>query len=1145
MDFRIRAGEKIHVFCDAMETDAVKIAVQNLKNDLKKVADIQVEEEKKVKIRVGTLGISPWTIAFGGMDSLKNEEGSLRREAFLLKVEDGILTIIGTDRRGTIYGVYEFCEQIGVSPWYYWADVPVKKKKEIVFPDGFEQSDYPSVEYRGIFINDEEELDHWAQAHMNEPTIGVHTYEKIFELILRLKGNYIWPAMHVNSFNMCVENGALADRMGVVVGTSHCDMLMRSNNREWIPWITKKGYKDAEYDYSIEGRNRDILKEYWKESVEQNADFEVSYTLGMRGIHDSGFETRNLHADTPEEMREKKIALLQTVMEDQQQILKETLDKDPLKLFVPYKEVLELYDNGLKISEDITLIWSNDNYGYVRRYPSKEEQKRKGGHGIYYHNSYWAPPGRSYLFICSIPLAQTKYELEKAYENGIQKLWVMNVGAMKPLEQEIEFYFRLAWEIGKKGAQSTDDVDQYLEQWIDRTFSGNHGKETAKLLNDFSQIVNVRKIENLEEDVFSFTAYGDEWTGRMNALKVIYEKGNAIYDVLPKGERDAFFQLVLMKIHAAYFTNAMYYFADRSTLCVKQGKMQAAWQYTKNTRFFEDLRRKMLKYYNEVMADGKWDKMVTPEDFPPPRTAMYPACTPPLSIGKREMIITCWNDEKKQIIFEKPGTKWFEIANAGEGRISFSIEAAPWIHLSCQSGEVEGEMRIFVTVEGDAPKKTGTVVITNITDQEKQVISVQTLYSDSRIPCFTPEDGALVFCATEGLVEKERNPERKNNWKRVRRLGRGGGDLMEAGEEGAVLSYAFVLEDGVKPLLEIHRYPSLNSVGQIRVGVSVDGKEPIIVATQSNDEWRGTWAKNTMDHVDKLYLSLGYLEKGDHKIQLIAMDSYFVFSRMVLYTKDRKENNLGIQPGDQKLLCIEDVKQAGMIWYGSLDIYPRPMIYADWNEDPNCLTERDKIIPHKEIADCYRLDADFHAVQEKLVQKLIGLGREIYKEKDGMVSIDAIGALAQSSYAKYNGPWRYCSSESYNRYGMAMYIREQGMTWDRKEAAPSLTYQVSVEGGTYRIWILTKFNSREHAEVGLRVDETVLPITSLYGEGNLWRYEAEQAWRLIPVTETVLNAGMHTLSFYVYSYGLRIDQIYIIKDLERIPNAADDCMILE
>ena len=222
MDFRVKAGGQIGLCCEASESEAVKIAVSNLKQDLKQAADIHAAESGEETIFVGTLGVSPWTEPFRSMGNLCDEQGNLRKEAYLLKVCDGSLRIVGTDRRGTIYGVYELCERMGVSPWYYWADVPVKKQKEIRFPEGFEYSDYPSVEYRGIFINDEEELDHWAKAHMDEPTIGLHTYEKLFELILRLKGNYIWPAMHVNSFNMHVENGALADKMGVVVGTSHC-----------------------------------------------------------------------------------------------------------------------------------------------------------------------------------------------------------------------------------------------------------------------------------------------------------------------------------------------------------------------------------------------------------------------------------------------------------------------------------------------------------------------------------------------------------------------------------------------------------------------------------------------------------------------------------------------------------------------------------------------------------------------------------------------------------------------------------------------------------------------------------------------------------------------------------------------------------
>ena len=300
------------------------------------------------------------------------------------------------------------------------------------------------------------------------------------------------------------------------------------------------------------------MQEYWRESVEQNKDFEVCYTLGMRGIHDSGFETRDLAGKSPEEIKQAKVDLLTTIIHDQQKILKDTLGHDTMMTFIPYKEVLELYDTGMEIPEELTLVWANDNYGYIRRYPSEKEKNRKGGNGIYYHNSYWAPPSMSYVFLCSIPLAHTRNELQKAYNEGIRKLWVMNVGAMKPLEQEITFFLRLAWEIGKENAQ-TEDVDAYVEDWINRTFTGNIGKETAELLNDFSQLTNVRKLENMDYDAFSQTAYGDEAVVRIHDYENLFRRGNSLYEGLPEEEKDAFFQMVLMRIHAAYFTNQQYY----------------------------------------------------------------------------------------------------------------------------------------------------------------------------------------------------------------------------------------------------------------------------------------------------------------------------------------------------------------------------------------------------------------------------------------------------------------------------------------------------------------------------------------------------------------------------------------------------------
>ncbi len=252
MEFCMKARQGVKLCFDSGETEAVKIAIDSLEQDLKKVLpgitvikECETKENREIKREESDFPVIVIkTIAQNEVQKIKewmlDEKGALRKEAYQWEIQDCMLFITGTDRRGTIYGIYSFCEWMGVSPWYFFADVPIKEKSEIVLFKKDCRVDYPSVEYRGIFINDEEELESWVKKYMGEPTIGVKTYKKIFELLLRLKANYIWPAMHVNSFNITPENGALADKMGIVVGTSHCDMLMRSNNCEWKPWLEKK-----------------------------------------------------------------------------------------------------------------------------------------------------------------------------------------------------------------------------------------------------------------------------------------------------------------------------------------------------------------------------------------------------------------------------------------------------------------------------------------------------------------------------------------------------------------------------------------------------------------------------------------------------------------------------------------------------------------------------------------------------------------------------------------------------------------------------------------------------------------------------------------------------------------------------------------
>jgi len=1124
MDFVVQKGQQCLVEMAETETEAVKIAVTNLKMDLEKVLGAAVTIAAH-KIVVGTIGVSAVVEDLLGTDisKIQDESGVLRKEAYLLKVCDGNLVIAGTDRRGTIYGIYEFCEYMGVSPWYFFADVPVKEKAEVKLPADYEKVDYPSVEYRGIFINDEEELEAWVQNYMGEDTIGVKTYEKIFELLLRLKANYIWPAMHVNSFNVKKENGALAERMGIVVGTSHCDMLMRSNNREWKPWIAKKGYTDAKYDYSIPGRNREILQEYWRESVEQNQDFEVCYTLGMRGIHDSGFETRDLEGKSEEEIKKAKVELLTTIIHDQQDILKETLGHDTMMTFIPYKEVLELYDSGMEIPEELTLVWANDNYGYIRRYPSEKEKNRKGGNGIYYHNSYWSPPSMSYVFFCSIPLAHTRNELRKAYEEGIQKLWVMNVGAMKPLEQEISFYLRLAWEIGKENAL-TDDVDAFVEDWINKTFSGNMGKEVATMLNDFSQLTNVRKVENMDYDAFSQTAYGDEAVVRIHAYEELFQRGNALYALLPEEEKDAFFQMVLMRIHAAYFTNLQYYYGDRSTLMHSKGKMQAAAFYAKKAVEFDDARRKMLAYYNTIMADGKWNGIVNPEGFPPPRAAMMPVYTPPLAItGEPRMLVDVWNEEE-EICFVKPGEKWIELANIGQGEFTFEIQAPQWVILSKSKGVVSTEERILVKVIEVSKNCQDVLKVKNLDDGTIVEVPVSIVVPDKlnisdTNCCNMEEDGKVVVDADSVNCEG-------TGFHCIKRLGRGVGSLVEAcevKENCKELKYSVILTSEGDATLEIHRFPSLDSVGRIRIGVSVDGGSVQIVETPSTDEWRGNWKKNVLNNVDRLYLELPNLEAGEHTIAFYPVDKYFAFSRFVIYTEERKPNNyIGIA-GNQQLPKLWDALEWMKEFYGDITLSPRPIEYAQVEKEEDTLVK----------ADLIQCEANYAKTVEP--SWYLQEGGKMFEERGGAICIDAASVLAQSSYAYTSKfAWQYCGSESYGRSGLAMYIRQPELKW-QVEYAPTLNYRVQCSGGDYTVWILAKFNVREESFMGVGVDGTPTPKEQLYKNGCLWRYEAEQIYRWVPIARTRLSAGEHELQIYALASGMRYDRIYVTKGGEMPP----------
>lgn len=1125
---QIKRYSYIRLLVNPQENEAVKIAVSNLRQDLLRALDCRFLIPSGVpvlNIHIGTANICKGFDEQIDLSPLYGADGRLLWEGYLLCVKNSELFIVGSDRRGAIYGIYEFCETyLGVSPWHFFADVPIKPKSIVELPEGFIKADHPQVQYRGIFLNDEEELDHWAQRYFGEATMGVKTYERIFELLLRLKMNYLWPAMHVNSFNLIRENGALADRMGVVIGTSHCDMLMRSNNREWRPWLAKKRYTDVEYDYTIPGRNREILKEYWRESVEQNKDFEVSYTLGMRGIHDSGFGTKYLEGKEGRELLDAKIDLLSTVISDQEQMVNEVAGSDVQKNFVPYKEVLELYDNGLDVPDDLTLIWVDDNYGYVRRYPDERAKRQAAGNGIYYHNSYWAPPEGSYLFIGGIPLAHTRNELKKAYAEGIRKLWINNFGAMKPLEMQISFYADLAWEVGRAQLR-TDDEAQWLKAWLDKTFPGGHCCSLAEDLLRLDQVINTRKVEQMDADAFPQSVACDEAAMRIHVLEGILNRTNAVYDQLPRAQKDAFFQLVLMKVHAAYYTYAMFYYADRSYLCCEQGKVCAAQQYVELANKHDKARRMLLDYYNHTLSSGKWNGMLTPEDYPPARCAMTPACTPPLEKGTAGAVIT----SACSMCFTHPdSTKAIEIAAVGPGGVRWRIELPEWLRCTdgAAAGETDTECRVLIEPAWDGKTWTaqthrGQILVhacgADAVWQQKCIDVCCEIAHDMCLPGhpFTEEDGRVIIEAEGYLPESE-----PGEWHAIPHLGRFDGALMEAGKEAigeGCLRYAVRVYSEGEHLLEIHRFPTLHSLGKLRFAVSLDGMPEKILESASNDEHRGTWRVNVRDGVDRLLMRLPHMERGVHILSIRALDPYLAFSRLVIYTQ-AGTSALGVRNGDIRLPMLCDPMEMAQTYYGAIELSPRPEVYlsaAHLEAEP--LDAEDIVIP---ISGC---------APAMSMQDLIRKAGEPFCERDGMIRIDVASALADNDNAFVRGKqWRHCTSSSWRSTGLALYIREPDLHWGVSDA-PTLNYQIHTDAGVYHAWVRVFMWGDRTAHFTLGVDGEPIDEKELCGGRSLWRFDSELVWKWLPVADLNLSKGDHILTVYALASRIRFDRICLSR----------------
>ena len=650
------------------------------------------------------------------------------------------LVIAGCDRRGTAYGVFSLSELIGVDPLYWWADIPVKQMKSIYVHTPLYISKAPSIKYRGIFVNDEGwGMQPWASKTFDKEVgnMGPKTYEKICELILRMKGNMLAPAMHPNTvaFNLIQGNRETADKYGIIMTSSHCEPLLYNNTTEWKKEI------NGEWNYLT---NKDGILKVLDERTSQTAPFENAYVLAMRGIHDGGL------IGVPEN---QKVKVTEEALMEQRKILSRHTGKSPEEIqqvFVPYKEVLDIYERGMKLPDDVTIIWPDDNFGYIKRLSDSDEQKRTGRSGVYYHISYLGEP-HDYLWLNTTPPALIYEEMKKAYDTGADRYWLLNVGDIKPGELGMKFFLEMAWDIE---TFNYDNAYKFDADYLSDIFGEKYKKDLFDIMSSYYQLGFQRKPEAMGWGVewnsaesrervvntdFSFANYG-EAENRLNEYNRIADKAEKILNELPEEYKAAFYELVFYPVKGAALMNNKMLIAQQNRWYALQKRASTNLFADKTQSYFDSINY-YTKHYNQ-MLNGKWEHMMS---LAPGWVATYQNMPPiskidvssgadmeifipgkDINYGMRSInVLPCLSPYIKQNLF-------IELYNRGNKAFQWkAVSKQNWIILSKTEGETLLQDRISVSVDWTkVPNGHDIVGEIVITSGEK----IKTVY----LPIFNP-----------------------------------------------------------------------------------------------------------------------------------------------------------------------------------------------------------------------------------------------------------------------------------------------------------------------------------------------------------------------------------------------------------------------
>ncbi|WP_210521123.1 glycosyl hydrolase 115 family protein [Hymenobacter terricola] len=590
------AGKTAAIYTSATDWPGVLRAAKDLQADVQRVTKVEPRlsidaPAGREIVLIGTIGKSPLIDALVKQKKLDVSAVAGKWEVFVRQVVEqpmpGVaraLVIAGSDKRGTIYGIYDLSQQIGVSPWYWWADVPVKPQTTLLIPAGRHTLGEPAVKYRGIFINDEAPaFSGWSREQFGG--VNSKVYEHLFELILRLKGNYLWPAMWGNMFNVDdPQSPEMADMYGIVMGTSHHEPLTRAHE-EW-----KKFGHGTPWNYQT---NDTTLRRFWRGGMRRMGTRENIVTVGMRGDGDEPMS------------RESNTALLERIVADQRRIIAEEThkpaDQTP-QMWALYKEVQDYYDQGMRVPDDVTLLLCDDNWGNIRKLPKLGEKPRKGGYGIYYHFDYVGGP-RNYKWLNTNPLPRIWEQMHLAHEYGANQIWVVNVGDLKPMELPISFFLDYAWN---PDAIPANGVAAYTQRWASQQFGPKYAAEIADILARYAKYNSRRKPELLDANTYSLAT--GEWATVVADYNQLLTRAGAINQKLPAADRDAFFELVLHPVLACANLNELYYTVALNREAAKTNQPNTNSLAEKAKAIFA--KDAEISHRYNTLAGGKWNHMM-------------------------------------------------------------------------------------------------------------------------------------------------------------------------------------------------------------------------------------------------------------------------------------------------------------------------------------------------------------------------------------------------------------------------------------------------------------------------------------------------------------------------------------------------------